>query len=581
MIIYIFTWDLDYYFSAFDNLIEYFKQKYENVFIFKKNNYTLTYDKIEKDLLKNEEIIAIELFAEIDLKVWEYKNIKKLLIHDDIHGCDSGEYACGSKLNYINYINKYDYYLGTYSYLFRDILFKNCKTSIYQLYHHYNKKYQGPNINIDDKINKLLIVGTITHDYKLREILFNYENMFLEKCSTTNKKLTQYEFYNKINQYLYVFTDGPINDKYKWRKYLVSKFFEIIFNKSVLVTTKNMIPELEKLGLYENLHFLTIDINNIESSIEYIKSIDKDNASQIIENAYKVIVNEHSIENRFQLIDDILIDNFYEVNIPNYTCFKMKLNNIDTDWVSKNINNYKCWEPNVTNLMLNIVKNNNISLFCDIGCNLGYYSLLLAPFVNNIKSFDILYNQINNLNISISKNIYYNIETNLLGIANKKDYYLINNIDINNIGGTSLTENLNNCIKIKTDKMDNIFTDTIIDLVKIDVEGFEINVLEGATKLLEKNLIKRLIIELTIRYNKEGNPEYDNSKKIIEKLLEYNYKIYNIGLVEQNPDWNFSENFYDEVKKYPIFNFSHLLTTDRPFWSKCDNNWQTNLLAEI
>lgn len=186
-----------------------------------------------------------------------------------------------------------------------------------------------------------------------------------------------------------------------------------------------MSPILEKIGLYENIHFLTIDIENIERDIDYIQNLDINDALSIAENAFNVINNNHRVENRLVIIDKIIKDSFYDVYIPNYTNFKMILNDTNTDWISKNINNYKSWEPNVTNLLLNIVNDNNISLFCDVGCNLGYYYLLLSPYVNKVNSFDILYSQIENLNISISKNKYYNIESFLLGISNKKGISLI------------------------------------------------------------------------------------------------------------------------------------------------------------
>ena len=88
---------------------------------------------------------------------------------------------------------------------------------------------------------------------------------------------------------------------------MVSKYFEIIYNKSVLVSDKIMIPILNNIGLFENYHFLTIDINNIKSDLESIKNYDKDKAIKMAENAYKVISNNHSLKSRVEFIDYIFL----------------------------------------------------------------------------------------------------------------------------------------------------------------------------------------------------------------------------------------------------------------------------------
>jgi hypothetical protein len=59
-------------------------------------------------------------------------------------------------------------------------------------------------------------------------------------------------------------------------------------------------------------------------------------------------------------------------------------------------------------------------------------------------------------------------------------------------------------------------------LLKIDVEGFETNVLKGATETLQKNNLKAIIIELNGSGAKYG---YDE-RLLHEKLLEYSYHPY-------------------------------------------------------
>ena len=53
-------------------------------------------------------------------------------------------------------------------------------------------------------------------------------------------------------------------------------------------------------------------------------------------------------------------------------------NNID--FISKNIEKNGCWEPNITSLFINILNQKNDNIVFDIGCNIGYFSLISSKF---------------------------------------------------------------------------------------------------------------------------------------------------------------------------------------------------------
>jgi hypothetical protein len=57
----------------------------------------------------------------------------------------------------------------------------------------------------------------------------------------------------------------------------------------------------------------------------------------------------------------------------------------------------------------------------------------------------------------------------------------------------------------------------IVDLAKIDVEGYEMNVLRGAKKVLEEGLIKRFIIEV--------HKDQVSTEDIVNFLSTYGYKV--------------------------------------------------------
>jgi hypothetical protein len=58
------------------------------------------------------------------------------------------------------------------------------------------------------------------------------------------------------------------------------------------------------------------------------------------------------------------------------------------------------------------------------------------------------------------------------------------------------SENNNNSIKIELKKLDDLIPeDTVINVLKIDVEGHELAVLKGAQNLINKKLIKHIVYE--------------------------------------------------------------------------------------
>lgn len=122
----------------------------------------------------------------------------------------------------------------------------------------------------------------------------------------------------------------------------------------------------------------------------------------------------------------------------------------------------------------------------DIGANIVNHAIYYASS-NNVsevicfepvsKTYEILLKnvRINNLSNKIrAYNLGLSDET---GKASVVDYNLLN------IGGTHITKNNNGIINLK--KIDDIDLASI-DFMKIDVEGFELNVLKGAIKTLIK-----------------------------------------------------------------------------------------------
>ena len=162
-------------------------------------------------------------------------------------------------------------------------------------------------------------------------------------------------------------------------------------------------------------------------------------------------------------------------------------------------------------------------IFIDIGANLGIYTALALIVFRKIYAFEPL-KILENHWIYISKktNIIYN---NLaIGNNNKTGYLTVPKHDsITDHGLSKITNKKNEfCQKTKISRLDDLllnkFDDKDLIFIKIDVEGFENEVIEGATNILKlHNPI--ILIEIESRHNSKIS-------SLITDLTNLNYGIY-------------------------------------------------------
>jgi FkbM family methyltransferase len=161
-------------------------------------------------------------------------------------------------------------------------------------------------------------------------------------------------------------------------------------------------------------------------------------------------------------------------------------------------------------------------LFGDIGANMGSYTVLAAAHVGaNViaaepvpSTFSYL---IDNLRVNdIQKKV------TALNIAVGSQEGSINFTKNSGAGNHVSTINDKDSIIVNMSSIDKIFSTCAPVLLKIDVEGFETEVLNGASKTLSDDHLKAIIIELDgygVRYN------YDESL-IHEKLVKLGFNRY-------------------------------------------------------
>jgi FkbM family methyltransferase len=147
----------------------------------------------------------------------------------------------------------------------------------------------------------------------------------------------------------------------------------------------------------------------------------------------------------------------------------------------------------------------NSKTFVDVGANIGGYAIRAAKYCK-VYAIEPLPRNYKILKINEKLN---NVKINSFNIAagNKngkvKLYY-----KIGDWGGPSIKREFNEFIEVEMKPLDEIINEESIDLIKIDVEGVEDLVLEGARNLL--NRTKMIIIEK----NKES---FSNAYKILKE----------------------------------------------------------------
>lgn len=172
----------------------------------------------------------------------------------------------------------------------------------------------------------------------------------------------------------------------------------------------------------------------------------------------------------------------------------------------------------------------------DVGANLGGYTNLVLQNtkVKEIHMFEPSKKCFGYLKKKFTQNKIY-INNKALSNTNKMNTFyeseVLSQSSLHNVKN-KFNSNLENTdvYKIECVTLDKYFyghkKNFVIDLLKIDAEGEDLKVLEGATKLLKNKNIRLIKIELLNSFNQKNN---SNINEIIFFLNKYNYYITTIS----------------------------------------------------
>ena len=161
----------------------------------------------------------------------------------------------------------------------------------------------------------------------------------------------------------------------------------------------------------------------------------------------------------------------------------------------------------------------------DIGAAFGFYTILASKMIGSkgkVIAIEPQPESFQMLNSNIKLNKLSNVTTlNYAVYSNETKLQLYSSYSVI---PERAEENTSDFIEVNCNKLDNLILQiekiNEVNWIKIDVEGTELEVLKGATKILSKSKDISLLIE--IHNISEGKNHYQS---IIDLLNNYNFKI--------------------------------------------------------
>jgi FkbM family methyltransferase len=199
------------------------------------------------------------------------------------------------------------------------------------------------------------------------------------------------------------------------------------------------------------------------------------------------------------------------------------------DHIARELISSGAYEWYVVEILKHLLANQPTGIFLDIGTNLGTVTLPIArdfPEMT-VHSFEIQPFLISSLKTNLALNNLNNVVIHEHGLGNKPDTITIRQPDYTqagNVGALSLNPKVQEHsdiavghgdeITVTVIPLDNIDFNQPIRAIKLDVEGYEQFVIEGALETLKKNNYPPIVYELW-----GYNAWWNNERKQLEEFL--------------------------------------------------------------
>jgi len=252
----------------------------------------------------------------------------------------------------------------------------------------------------------------------------------------------------------------------------------------------------------------------------------------------KYLKHKEKIMKNKQIIEIQKFGKYAEVKIGRYK-FVLDRSELHDFMMLKTFESGRIPEPDVSSYIMKNLKLGET--FMDIGANNGYYTISAADLVGpkgkvislepNQKAFQRL---LQNIEINNLKNI---IPLNIaLSDKDGKATLYLNNGSEDGLASLIKSEQSKSFMEVELKRFDDLFKDEKINIIKMDVEGSEINVIRGAENYIKSHKGIKIIMEWNTSYRTNNDFNYLSSLFHINLLLsdkELGFKIIEIKEFKQ------------------------------------------------
>jgi FkbM family methyltransferase len=217
----------------------------------------------------------------------------------------------------------------------------------------------------------------------------------------------------------------------------------------------------------------------------------------------------------------------------------LRLRAYKRDAVGRGLYRRKVHEPNLTRLLLSRFANSGMKNFIDVGANIGYFSCLmskLAGAAGKVLSIEPEPQNLKLLEQNIKINNLANVAVHPCALGASEGSAMLGLYKPSNRGRHSLLEkDAKSQVKIPVRILDDVARNSgknvgSWSLVKIDVEGYEGYVIDGAKETLPR--IETLVMEFSPAILKNAGGDPASTLHILSGYFSRFYRIENADLVK-------------------------------------------------
>tara|TARA_R110002072_G_scaffold64203_3_gene159419 strand:- start:31086 stop:32012 length:927 start_codon:yes stop_codon:yes gene_type:complete len=291
----------------------------------------------------------------------------------------------------------------------------------------------------------------------------------------------------------------------------------------------------------------------------------------MLQKIYTGLIKPEYILRPFQLVhrltNKIPQNKIIELKLPWNSPFELK----SSDDIGRTIFHLGFYELSLSELIWRAIEKSDS--FIDVGTNIGYFtSLALANknFNGKVTSFEPHPELIK----AAKKNIDFTNKANRVDLL---EYALSDQdgeatlfipVDMENNNGLASLERpedaIGSEIQVQVKRLDDLVSNDIKHIIKIDTEGHEASVLKGATKLLESGSLEVIFFE------EHASPDEAETFKI---LKEYDYNILRIDRGFWGPKLS-EPNSINQQKKWQPVNYVAIKNNNQKFDFLNDSSWK-------